>query len=737
MMVISKVSLAVGLVLSLGVNAPQVFAQSSKQLNRGPETLEGQKVQPALADEPVHVISAEVEAYAADNPLLPLIVELNSPEYRLLLKQAREQEAQAVEKVSREIRALVRQYEPKGSFATKDEELDAWSAAKGSQPKVVSERITQLNMRREKMALDIRNLYQQKADEVLAPSQRQFRALVESLGGKVSQFIDINHSAAITLPVDTLKQLSVNPLVIAINLDNPGEPELNNQTQSLGVSAFWNDGEDGGIWDVGVLDSGVEETHSALNTHTIVENYASNGYHGTGVACMYASSNSTYKGLAFGLDKILVDNAGSASTSMAGADWMVRSAGDDPEVINYSWGNGTAATSTWGNMARFVDGVVHNKNLIWAKSAGNAGYGTGTTMTQPGENYNGITVANMDDKNTVTRTDDVITGSSSRGPAYDGRKKPDIAAPGNQTYTCTTGNSFANLGGTSSAAPKVGAVSLLLRDSGHYYPISMKATMINTADSWDDADTQTTADDNQVTGKEWNRTYGWGYLDARHAEFHKDDYFVDTIAQTGNSGDYRFYVGHNYTGDKSTLVWERDVDYNNAGTPTSYKNLSDINLRLYDEDSETLEDSDFSAKDNVHQVAATSSGRKIIKVYAWNSSQSERVALATEENFERAVVPSFNLSKSYTAAGLPGYYRVKVTITNQGSIKAHDITAAIALPAGVSLLSSSSSISVADLEAGGVTSASWLVFKSPLGSLNNISYTATSHSYGEVFASTN
>ncbi len=737
MMVISKVSVAVGLVLSLGMDAHPVFAETSNFKQRGPEVLEGQKALPVEAPQPVYKIDPAVKAFAADNPTLPLIVELNSPEYRAILKQAREQEAKAVAKVSQEIRALVREYEPKGSFATKDEELDAWSAAKGSQPKAITERMKQLNMEREEVALDIRSQFKDKAESILAPSQKKFAAMVESLGGEVTQFIDTNHSVAITMPADALKRLAKNPMVIAVSLDNPGEPELNNQTQSLGVGSFWNDGEDGGIWDVGILDSGVEETHSALNSHTFIENYAVNGTHGTGVACMYASTNNTYKGLAYGLDKILVDNAGSASTSMAGADWMVRTASDDPEVINYSWGNGSASTTTWGSMARFVDGIVHSKNLIWAKSAGNQGYGAGTTMTQPGENYNGMTVANMDDKNTVTRSDDVITGSSSRGPAYDGRKKPDIAAPGNQTYTCTTGNSYANLGGTSSAAPKVGAVSLLLRDSGHYYPISMKATMINTADSWDDANTQTTADDSQVTGKQWNRTYGWGYLDARHAEFHKDDYFIDTIAKTGNSGDYKLYVGQNYVGDKSTIVWERDVDYNNASTPTSYKNLSDINMRLYDEDSESLEDTDFSSKDNVHQVAATSSGRKVIKVYAWNSSQSERVALATEENFERAVAPSFNLVKSYTYAGLPGYYTVRVNITNLGSIKAHDITASISLPAGVSLISSSASTSVSDLDAGAGTSASWLVFKSPLGNLNNISYTATSYSYGEVFASTN
>ena len=59
---------------------------------------------------------------------------------------------------------------------------------------------------------------------------------------------------------------------------------------------------------------------------------------------------------------------------MSGADWMLRSAGDDPEVINYSWGNGNATGSNWHAFSRFVDGVVADFSTSWAKSAGNNGF---------------------------------------------------------------------------------------------------------------------------------------------------------------------------------------------------------------------------------------------------------------------------------------------------------------------------------------------------------------------------
>ena len=75
-----------------------------------------------------------------------------------------------------------------------------------------------------------------------------------------------------------------------------------------------------------------------------------------------------------------------------------------------------------------------------------------------------------------------------------------------------------------------------------------------------------------------------------------------------------------FNGDKATLVWERDVDYNNAATPTAYRNLSDLDLKLYAETTNAQLDSDTTVKDNVHQVAASASQSAVVKVYAYSSS---------------------------------------------------------------------------------------------------------------------
>ncbi len=706
------------------------------------ESVEGGKSTFRAIDK-LNVIDPVLIKMSESQEMLPVILILKDQLHRQEIKRIRQSYSDQQLSLSSELRAVVGEYKSRESFQKKEEELLSAEKSRQQLPSLIREQIKSINEEREALNAKSGAQIKKYIDAKVVPYQSEVERFVEKLGGKVINRMFIRNSIAAKVPGYALQKLASHPEIVEVVYDQPGEPELDNQVSSLGVSSFWNAGDDGGVWDVGVLDSGVEETHSALSSHTFYENYASNGYHGTGVACMYASTNSTYKGLAFGLNAVIVDNAGTASTSMAGADWMVMDAGDDPEAINYSWGNGSASTTSWGSMAKFVDAVVSDHNVVWAKSAGNSGYGT-TTITQPGENYNGITVANMYDQNTVTRTDDVIRSTSSRGPTYDSRKKPDITAPGHNTYTCTTGDSWSNLGGTSSAAPKVGAASLLLRDSGHYHPMTMKAVMINTADSWDDNDTETTADDGAVTGKEWNKTYGWGYLDLWHAEFHKDDYFYTYVTPRNTATDYRFFKGQGYTGDKATMVWERDVDFNDASTPTSYRNLSDLNLRLYNETSNVLEDFDFDGNDNVHQVAATSSGAKVVKAYAWSTSfdgaSSEYFALATEENFTAATGPVLSISSSAPlTVSSNQLFIVTATVNNTGDLKAHGTSVTLSLPLGFSFVSGSATQSLGGIEEGTSAVASWKV-RAPFTRFSRfytLSFSGSSSSYGETFSGSN
>lgn len=722
---------------------PIVAACAFTCLTAGPlQALETVKPIAPAADT-LQRIEPMLKELAAQQTSLPVVIVLTAQPQHEMAKRVRAQYEPKIDELADQVRALYAQYAPTVSMRSEDEELAHAKMVSAQIPADVKSRVDELNKQREALTRQMRREIARLSGEAVADSQAKAAALIERAGGKIRERMAVVNSIAATIPSSALDLLAQDGGVIAeIVYDRPGKPELDVQADSLGADTWWSSGFDGGVWDVGVLDSGVAQTHPALSGHTTYENFAGNGSHGTGVACMYASTNATNRGLAFGLDSILIDNAGDTGTSMAGADWMVRSAGDDPEVINYSWGNGSAADQDWHSFSRFVDAIVRDYGTSWAKSAGNEGWGT-TTITVPANNYNGLTVANIFDQNTLSRGDDRVWTSSSRGPTKNGRKKPDLAAPGHQTTTCDTGSGWTTLGGTSSAAPKVGAATLLLNDAGNWSPMAIKAVLINTADAIDDKGTESTADDVTVNGKKWNKSYGWGHLDLWHAHFHRNDYFRSTVKPNGQAGDYKLYKGYAYTGDKATLVWERDVDYKNAATPTSYRNLSDIDLAMYRETTNGLMDNDISIADNVHQVAANVDGASVVKVYAYSSSfdgaSSESFALATEENFTAATGPKFTVAWTAPAVVLSNAtFLVSARVTNSGDLDAHNVNVKLNLPAGYTLVSGALTQNVGRIIDGGSATATWTV-RAPNYTLipwlvnTTLSTSVSSQSYGESF----
>lgn len=683
-------------------------------------------------------IDPVLERMAAEQASLPVIIIFGDQPQRAIARKLNAEYERDIDNLAARVRSIYDRYLTKESLSSKDKEVEHSKLLAQYITDADKKEIRALNEQRESLMRKLRQEIARESELAVARVQESQLDAITRLGAKVQEKLVTTNAISAIIPAASLKELGALQGVAEVIYNTPGKPELDNQATSLGADNWWATGFDGGIWDVGVIDDGVLETHTGLNTHTFYENFAGNGNHGTGVACMYAGTDATRRGLAFGLDSILVENAGDEATTMAGADWMLRSAGDDPEVINYSWGNGDATGSDWHPLSRFVDGVVFDYATNWAKSAGNQGFGT-NTMTVPATNYNGLTVANMADNNTVSRADDVITASSSRGPTVDNRKKPDLSAPGNQTRTCNASGGYSDLGGTSSAAPKVGAATLLLTDAGNWDPRSIKAVLINTADSWEDNDTQSTADDGAKTGKEWNKTYGWGYMDLAHAHFHRNDFFASSVKPKGQAGSFKLYKGTMYKGDKATLVWERDVDYNNAATPTSFRALSDLDLKLYAEPSNSQLDSDTSVRDNVHQVAAAATQSAVVKVYAYSSSfdgaSSEPFSLATEENFVAASGPVFSNSITAPASVLLGTsFTYSVAVKNTGDLDAHNVNVKINLPAGFSLVSGALTQSAGTLADGATKTLNWTV-KAPSYAVSSasISVTNTSSSYGEIF----
>ena len=520
--------------------------------------------------------------------------------------------------------------------------------------------------------------------------------------------------------INTLNQIATHPAVMQISSNSAGTDELDitaqrlNSTRSDEISSdvddWWANGYTGQHGVLGLIDDGVDPNHPSLANKTLLvrkeagSNYTNylNGVrtaHGTGVACIYASEDSLYPGTAYGTSTIVTGLSGreTAETSslmltMSTLDWMLNRATVKPTIINYSMGNGPIACPTcpeWSGLAKVIDYVVNHEKILWVKSAGNAGYIAPTqhipfasTLTVPGDNYNALTVANMNmflaqsggpTHKRTNRELHVISETSSRGPTPFGRRKPDLTAPGHDTRTCAPDptlygfnytsamdyfNGYRLMGGTSSAAPHVGASVLLIQDTGIKNPMAIKALLINSADTWTDnnmpAGQGLETGHYQIMGSEWNRTYGWGYINMQTAFKQRNNIIEDTLSSSHPVKEYEAMLD---IGEKVTLVHERRVGYTLAGKEWR---ISHLKIEMIDLDTQRLVASDDSAIDTVHQVGncerpagqkSCSAQTKPIHALVRISLLSEMIDGSDIEPF--ALVLNTSKNKSFLSSCLP------------------------------------------------------------------------------------
>ena len=158
-------------------------------------------------------------------------------------------------------------------------------------------------------------------------------------------------------------------------------------------------------------------------------------------------------------------------------------------VTNSSYSNGCNAGYT--SYAAQVDkDIIQNPALLHVFSAGNnngsnCGYGAGSQ-------WGNITGGHKQGKNVVATANitflDAIAPSSSRGPAADGRIKPDIASVGTNVYSTIDPHTYGYKTGTSMAAPGAAGFFAVLHNA--YDMIQndtadgglLKAIGMNTAD---------------------------------------------------------------------------------------------------------------------------------------------------------------------------------------------------------------------------------------------------------------
>jgi len=419
------------------------------------------------------------------------------------------------------------------------------------------------------------------------------KQFIQASGGQVKYQSEYAPLLVVTVPNSLISALEQRNDVQSIELERTYKNELNVSVPAIDAPTVWSRGYTGSGVKVAVVeDDGIYFGHSNLADGSYCNSTTNSpiGSHATGVAGIIASTNSTYKGVAYGVPALLSGNASSYSDAeiIKCTDWAIT---NGARVINMSFG--VNSSSSLVALDRYVDYVVRNQFVTVVKSAGNIGStcSGANYVTSPGKGWNIITVGNYDDKGTPSNTgtsssvddDDIISSTSCyedpSSPNGD-REKPEVAAPGTNITTtyCTSPSNCTGTGsGTSFAAPHIAGCSALLMQrntSLQYWPESIKAVLMASAVTNLEGSTRLSEKDG-AGGIECDSAdavlAGTEGMES-HGTFYKSD-FPKTFTFSANAGQtVRVAIAWDSTTDPATTT----------AAPTTDVLKADLDLGIYD-----------------------------------------------------------------------------------------------------------------------------------------------------------
>ncbi len=314
--------------------------------------------------------------------------------------------------------------------------------------------------------------------------------------------------------------------------------DMTNVARLTGATTFWSNGFSGQGVDVALLDSGVLPIEGLTTANKLVigpdlsfESQSpalrsldtfGHGTHMAGIIAgrdsgtspsTYANDTTRFVGMAPGARIVslkLADAQGNTDVSqvIAGIDWVVAHAKDpglNIRVLNLSFGTDSTQDYRLDPLAHAAE-VAWNRGIVVVASAGN-GDGTGTGLSNPAYDPALLAVGAVNTQGTADRSDDVVPAFSKKGSTLEGKRGPDLVAPGSSIVSLRGPGTFVDLafgatgnvgtrffkgsGTSQSAAVVSGAAALLLSQRPWLSPDQVRDVLRRSAKGVPGADADT------------------------------------------------------------------------------------------------------------------------------------------------------------------------------------------------------------------------------------------------------
>jgi subtilisin family serine protease len=420
-----------------------------------------------------------------------------------------------------------------------------------------------------------------------ADGESAVRSAVHLAGGSVTRSLGLIDAQVAVLPSAQVAAIAAHPAVAWLVPDRPvrlahsassglqvGPTSLFHLADTVQAKQLWGQGWSGAGVDVAVVDSGVVPVGGLTASGKVINGpdlsfesgeagvrHLDTYGHGTHMAGIIAGRDDAvptpvreaphdqFVGIAPDARIVNVkvaDSAGATDVSqvIAAIDWVVqhgRSNGLNIRVLNLSFGTDGVQDYRLDPLAHAVE-EAWRRGVVVVTAAGNEGYGD-ARMNNPAYDPYVLAVGGSDGRGTVSPSDDVVAGWSSRGNLT---RRPDLVAPGQSVVSLRDPGSRIDLdhpggrvaerffrgSGTSQAAAVVsGATALLLQQRPELTPDQVKSLLTATARKLPEADPAAqgaglldvkaaAAAATPTTTQTWPRSLGTGSLELARGSSH-------------------------------------------------------------------------------------------------------------------------------------------------------------------------------------------------------------------------